>query len=179
FMLKDAQVQLLVTEKQLLEGLPEHEAQMLCLDTSWEDLALESVENPAIRLSSDNLAYVIYTSGSTGQPKGVMIPHRGICNELCWRQESFPLDAADAVLQRTQFSFDASVWELFAPLAAGARLIMVQQESEQDSTQLLEVIAKRHITAIQVVPSFLRVLLEEKNIEMAGRSLKYVFCGGE
>src|SRR5206468_8090908 len=82
------------------------------LDTGWSEIAEHPATAPAVRVDEDNLAYVIYTSGSTGQPKGVMIPHRGIVNRLLWMPETFGLTAADRVLQKTPFGFDVSVWEL-------------------------------------------------------------------
>ncbi|HVR95722.1 MAG TPA: non-ribosomal peptide synthase/polyketide synthase, partial [Thermoanaerobaculia bacterium] len=68
---------------------------------------------PAGRIGDGNLAYVIYTSGSTGTPKGVMVPHRGIVNRLLWMQEAYPLTSRDRVLQKTPFTFDVSLGELF------------------------------------------------------------------
>ena len=60
--------------------------------------------------------YVIYTSGSTGQPKGVMVPHRGICNRLLWMINAFDFKPTDRFLQKTPFTFDAAGWEFFVPL---------------------------------------------------------------
>ncbi|HSG40555.1 MAG TPA: AMP-binding protein, partial [Thermoanaerobaculia bacterium] len=97
-------------------------------EADLRDPAIESL--PAERLpalaSPDNLAYVIYTSGSTGQPKGVMISHRAISNRLLWQQHAFPLTADDRVLQKTPYSFDASVWEVFLPLLTGACLVVAE-----------------------------------------------------
>src|SRR3989338_6307489 len=116
FMLQDAKVPVLLTQAHLATGLPEHGAQVLCLDRDWEMLTRESTENPASAVNPENLAYVIYTSGSTGQPKGAMNTHKGICNRLLWMQEAYQLTEVDRVLQKTPFSFDVSVWEFFWPL---------------------------------------------------------------
>jgi non-ribosomal peptide synthetase component F len=88
----------------------------------WEELAGESSENVESEVGAENLAYVIYTSGSTGRPKGVMITHRAISNRLQWMQQAYELESSEAVLQKTTFSFDVSVWEFFWPLLVGARL---------------------------------------------------------
>lgn len=178
FMLEDAQVPVLLTQKNLHLRLPEQKVKIVCLDADWEFISQESQANPMSRVTAQNLAYVIYTSGSTGTPKGVMISHQAICNHMFWMLESFPLTKADKILQKTPFSFDASVWEFYAPLLAGAQLIIAQPGGHQDSAYLVNAIAKHQVTTIQLVPSLLRILLEEKNFENC-HCLKRVFCGGE
>src|SRR6185295_10913536 len=73
FMLEDAQVAVLLTQESLLENLPSHWGQTVCLDSDSETIAAQSSDNPVTTTTAENLAYVIYTSGSTGKPKGVMI----------------------------------------------------------------------------------------------------------
>ncbi|NIU19183.1 MAG: AMP-binding protein, partial [Actinobacteria bacterium] len=96
----------------------------------------------------EELAYVIYTSGSTGRPKGAMNSHRAIVNRLLWMQETYGLTADDRVLQKTPFSFDVSVWELFWPLMTGARLVVARPGGHQDSDYLAGQVAERQITAL-------------------------------
>ena len=178
-MLNDAGVCVLITQQSLLRTLPEHQALILCLDTANEILVTESNDNPRSNVSPTNLAYVIYTSGSTGRPKGVMIPHEAIVNRLLWMQTAFPLTCEDLVLQKTPFSFDASVWEFFAPLLAGARLLIARPGGHQDNAYLVRTVAEQGVTTVQIVPSMYRVLLETNGIEACNRSLRRVFCGGE
>ena len=123
FMLSDAGVSVLLTQKHLQDVLPQTSAPIVCLDQDWEAIAQHSNDTPNSTAQPENLAYVIYTSGSTGQPKGVMIPHRALCNHMLWMQTEFPITPKDRVLQKTPFSFDASVWEFYAPLLAGGQLI--------------------------------------------------------
>jgi arthrofactin-type cyclic lipopeptide synthetase C len=104
----------------------------------WESESDANPDRASVGLSSEHLAYVIYTSGSTGRPKGAMIPHRGICNRLFWMQERYSLTCSDAVLQKTPFSFDVSVWEFFWPLMSGARLVMAKPGGHQDRDYLIE-----------------------------------------
>jgi non-ribosomal peptide synthetase component F len=99
FMLEDTQTPVLLTQEKLVNSLPPHEAQVICLDSEWELVAQHSEENPVSEVTIDNLVYIIYTSGSTGKPKGVMIAHRGVCNHLYWRQATFQLTEQDKVLQ--------------------------------------------------------------------------------
>ena len=75
-----------------------------------------------------------------------MNTHRGIVNRLLWMQERFGLTAADRVLQKTPSSFDVSVWELFWPLLAGARLVLARPGGHRDRAYLAALIGRRGIT---------------------------------
>lgn len=178
FVLNDTATRLLLTVEPLAASLPNSSAELILLDAIADKLQDEDRTNFANEATPDNLAYVIYTSGSTGKPKGVMISHRSICNRLLWTQNLFPLSAADTVLQKTAYSFDASVWEIFVPLFAGARLVMARPGEQQDSSYLVRAIIENEVTTLQLVPSMLRVLLAEGEISNC-RSLRRVFCGGE
>ncbi|MBV8201771.1 MAG: AMP-binding protein, partial [Acidobacteria bacterium] len=133
---------------------------------------------PAAAALPDSPAYVIYTSGSSGRPKGVVISHRGIVNRLRWMLAAWPLGAGDRVLQKTPFSFDASVWELFAPLLAGAAVVMARPGRHGDAAYLASEVARQRVTVLQLVPTMLRVLLDEPELARRG-PLRRVYCGGE
>ncbi|NES79687.1 MULTISPECIES: non-ribosomal peptide synthetase [Okeania] len=178
FILEDSQVSVLLTQKQLEKSLPQHQAQSVFLDTDWEKIGQYQQDNPNSEVTIKNLAYTIYTSGSTGQPKGAMNTHQGICNRLCWMQETYKLTTVDRVLQKTPFSFDVSVWEFFWPLITGACLVLAKPEGHKDSAYLVKLIAEKKITTIHFVPSMLQVFLEEIGLETCD-SLKQVFCSGE
>lgn len=178
FMLSDAQVPILLTQRRLTTTLPTHEVHLVCLDTDWRRLTPQRQDNPISGVTPDNLAYVMYTSGSTGHPKGVMIPHRALSNHMHWMQTAFPLTETDRVLQKTSISFDASVWELFAPLLTGARLIVARPEGHRDSAYLVGLIDEHQITALKLVPSLLQALIDEAAFNTC-LSLQYVFSGGE
>ncbi len=178
FMMEDAIVPILLTQQHLLENLPPHNAQVVCLDTEWESIAQEEVENPANEATEENLAYVIFTSGSTGRPKGVMIEHRGICNQLQWMQDRYPMSTADAVLLKTPFSFDLSLYEFFSPLIAGARLIIAKPEGQKDTGYLIELMQRERVTHLFMVPSHVQMLLEKSDFTDCS-ALKHIFCSGE
>jgi amino acid adenylation domain-containing protein len=127
----------------------------------------------------DHLAYVIYTSGSTGRPKGAMNSHRAVCNRLLWMQAAFRLAPADVVLQKTPLSFDVSVWELFWPLIAGARLVLARPEGHRDSLYLVELIERQQVTTLHFVPSMLQAFLDEPELERCGASLRRTIASGE
>jgi amino acid adenylation domain-containing protein len=178
FVLEDTQTPVILTVEGLVKKLPEHGAQVVCLDSDWEAIAQNSEENPICETTPENLIYVIYTSGSTGKPKGVMIPHLGISNMLEWRQATFEINERDKVLQTFSFCFDPSVWQIFWPLCFGAQLIMARPGGHQDSAYLVKTIAEQQITIVGFVPSIIRVLVEEKGIENC-QSLRHVTSGGE
>jgi amino acid adenylation domain-containing protein len=178
FMLEDAGVSVLLSQNHVLGRLPSHRAKAIRLDADWDRIVRESRDRLSACARPDNLAYMIYTSGSTGRPKGAMITHRGIFNRLLWMQEQYRLSQNDAVLQKTPFSFDVSVWEFFWPLLAGARLVVARPGGHQDPAYLIDVIAREHITITHFVPSMLRVFLEADGLERCG-TLREVICSGE
>jgi amino acid adenylation domain-containing protein len=126
----------------------------------------------------DHLAYMIFTSGSTGRPKGAMNAHRGIVNRLLWMQREYGLGAADAVLQKTPFSFDVSVWEFFWPLIAGARLVVARPEGHRDPRYLAELIGREGVTTLHFVPPMLQLFLEETDAGCCA-TVRRVVCSGE
>ena len=178
FMLKDAQAFALLTQRSLLVNLPAQNVRALCLDEHWPEIARESKENLINETTPESLAYVMYTSGSTGKPKGVMISHQALANHMVWMQNALPLTEADRVLQKTPFSFDASIWEFFAPLLAGAKLILAGAQAHRDIPNLVKLIGQQKITILQAVPSMLGAMLDDEGLENC-QSLRRVFCGGE
>jgi amino acid adenylation domain-containing protein len=174
FILSDTQVPVILTHSALADGLGSETAIVVCVD----QVSQSNLENPVCRIAPENLMYVIYTSGSTGHPKGVMITHANIHNQLNWRQQTFKLMPCDRLLQTISFSFDPSVWQIFWTLCFGAQLILPTREEQQDSAAWVRAIREQNITSIALVPSMLRVLLEEKGSDRLP-TLKQVFCGGE
>ncbi len=123
-------------------------------------------------------AYVIYTSGSTGRPKGVQNGHRGVVNRLLWMQETYPIGPGNVVLQKTPYSFDVSVWELFWPFMTGAALVIAAPGAHRDPSALIEAIVEQNVDTIHFVPSMLRLFLDHP-IASSCRSLERVICSGE
>jgi amino acid adenylation domain-containing protein len=179
FMLTDAQLPLLLTQKHLLDSLPdERPANVIALDDERAGLDTESIQNPVTIVSEQNLAYCIYTSGSTGRPKGTLNTHAGISNRLCWMQETYNLTVADRVLQKTTFNFDVSVWEFFWPLMTGAGLVVARPGGHRDGSYMVQLIREHGITTMHFTPSMLRTFLKEPEVERC-TSLKRMICSGE
>ncbi|RJO70987.1 non-ribosomal peptide synthetase [Nocardia panacis] len=160
--------------------LPEHICR-LALDTldtdDLDDGPLTDAERIA-PLRADHPAYIIFTSGSTGRPKGVAVTHAAIVNRLRWMQHEYPLDGADAVLQKTPAGFDVSVWEFFWPLQVGARLVIAAPDGHRDPDYLARVIAEKRITTVHFVPSMLSVFVTDTDVRGCS-GLRRVFCSGE
>jgi amino acid adenylation domain-containing protein len=177
FMLEDANVKVLLTQRRLTDDLPECDAQIVCLDADWSLIAAESEQNLESDVSEDNLLSLFYTSGSTGTPKGVMITHGGIRNTLMWRQAVCSFTAADNMLQNFSFAFDPSLWQILTPIISGARLTLAKP-GLQDSAYMVRVINEEKITLVDFVPATLDQFLEAPGAEQC-TSLRLVFCGGE
>ncbi len=144
---------------------------------------LSAVERPAAaappqRSAPESLAYILFTSGSTGRPKGVMVSHRAIVNQMAWMLAAYPLAAGDRMLAKTAPTFDAAVWETFAPLLAGACLVVAEPGEERDAGRLVARLAADRITLLQVVPTVLELLLERPALA-ACTHLRRVYSGGE
>jgi amino acid adenylation domain-containing protein len=176
FMLTDAQVPVLVTQASLVTRLPQHQTQVVCLDTDWDTIQQESEDNPPSLGTAQDLAYVIYTSGSTGKPKGVQISHQSLVNLLVSMQHQPGLTSQDALLAVTSLSFDIAALELFLPLLVGARLIVASQDVATDGIQLAATLNTSGATLMQATPSTWRMVLEAG---WTGNSQLRMLCGGE
>ncbi len=182
FMLADTQAPVVLTQRSLALQLPASGAKVIFVDEEWEALgrSLSDEEKVGLPVSIEagQLAYVIYTSGSTGRPKGVMISHESLANHMAWMNEAFPMTSSDAVLQKTPFSFDASVWEFYAPLMTGARLVMADPQKHRDALYMISAVNRHKITVLQVVPTMLGMLLDTGKLASC-ESLRRMFAGGE
>ena len=171
FMLRDAQVPVLVTQQHQAAGLSYEGAQVICLDSDAAVLAEQSVSNPVPAVTADDLAYVIYTSGSTGKPKGVQITHKSLLNLVFWHQRSFAVTAADRATQVTSPSFDATGWELWPYLTAGASVYFPGEDIRATPNLLHDWLMEQQITI-----SFLPTSLAERVIALEWPSTTSLRC---
>jgi len=172
FILEDAGVPLMITQRKLEAGLPKHEARVLYA----EDVSEAKKENPGQRATVDNLAYVIYTSGSTGKPKGVEVMHRGVSNVVQSFEQLLGMGAEDVLVATTTLSFDIHVLELMTPLQAGARLVIASDEEAQDPGVLMGLLERSGTTIYQATPVRYRMLLDAG---WRGKEQLQLLCGGE
>ncbi|HEU4556306.1 MAG TPA: amino acid adenylation domain-containing protein, partial [Longimicrobium sp.] len=179
YMLEDSAPAALVTQSSLAGTFAGLNVPVVELDAPAPGWAEGPGTNPACAgLTPGHLAYVIYTSGSTGRPKGVMVEHRSLVNHTAWQAAVFGIGAGDTVLQRTSISFDASVWELWTPLATGARMLLLSSAAAKDPEAIGRVIGEGGVTVAQFVPTLLHAVL---GALPADRPLpcRILFCGGE
>jgi amino acid adenylation domain-containing protein/FkbM family methyltransferase len=177
FMVKDAAPRALLVHGPVPGALAAAGVPVVRMDPVEDDDAL-STGRPDGGADADTLAYVIYTSGSTGRPKGVMIPHRGIGNRVAWAVETHRPGPGDAVLFKTPFTFDASVWEVFLPLWTGGRVVVARPGGHQDPAYLVDAVQRHGVTVLQLVPTMLQVLAARPGLERCA-TLRLLCCGGE
>ncbi len=127
FILADAQASVLVTQAQLAAQLPLQAMQVVYLDTYMSMPIQQNLTEPATTVTLSDLAYVIYTSGSTGRPKGVQITHGNLLNLVFWHQRAFAVTPMDRATQVASPAFDATGWELWPYLTAGASIYLPLQ----------------------------------------------------
>lgn len=130
----------------------------------------------------EDLVYVIFTSGSTGKPKGVMMPYYGVMNRLWWMWEHYGFNREDVILQKTNFTFDVSVWEIFMPLCMGARMVLCSQEEVMSPDRLQALIVAHRVSCLHFVPGMLDVFIDalpETGMPAGMDSLRLVYASGE
>src|SRR5438093_3514105 len=127
-----------------------------------------------VRVAPDQLAYIYFTSGSTGEPKGVMCEHAGLLNHVCAKIHDLDIGEGDVVAQTAPQCFDISLWQLLSALLVGGRTLLVEQEVILDARRFIDKIVDRRANVIQVVPSYLEVLVSF--LEQHPRALPDLRC---
>lgn len=180
YILEDSGTKLLLSHKKFDSIETEEQIEKVYLED--ESLYKGDGSNLLCKANPDSIAYVIYTSGSTGKPKGTMIEHHSLINRLEWMQKKYPIDNNDTILQKTTFTFDVSVWEMFWWSMMGAKVCFLEPGAEKDPSKIIKAIEKNKITVMHFVPSMLTSFLEYiKDTGEAERisCLKQVFASGE
>ncbi|GBO51723.1 long-chain-fatty-acid--CoA ligase [Pseudanabaena sp. lw0831] len=175
FMVTDTQVSVLLTQQRLVEQLLPSNARIVCLDTDWEAIALESQANPVCNVTPDNLAYVIYTSGSTGIPKGVSVVHRGVVR-LVKNSNYADFSASQVFLQLAPLAFDASTFEVWGALLNGARLVLFPSD-KPSLDELGQIIDRYNVTIIWLTAGLFHLMVDEQLESL--RPLQQLLAGGD
>jgi len=181
-LIEDSAVARVIAHRSLLDALPVDPSCCLCIDDTAQDhrdgelrIAADQPEAaPPVVVDPADLAYLIYTSGSTGRPKGVMIEHRNAASFLDWATKAFDAEQLSAVLACTSICFDLSVFEIFAPLHAGGRVVLVDS-----ALDLIDAAPGPDVSLINCVPSAIAELLDHgaipgtvRTINLAGEPLR-------
>ena len=180
FLLEDSKASLVLTQNKFL-GLT---GNIPAIDVTTFLQTPDCKENlmPA-NVCLDDTAYIIYTSGSTGKPKGVKISHRSLVNRILWMQDSYPVDKNSIILQKTPYTFDVSLWEIFWWGICGCTMAASRPGEHFLPAKILESVHKYQVTHLHFVPSvfdlFLTYLENHKEKCECFSSVKHVFLSGE
>ena len=131
----------------------------------------------------DDTAYVIYTSGSTRNPKGAKVSHKSAVNRILWMHDKYPLGQDDVILQKTPYTFDVSVWELFWWGICGGSLTASKPGEHFLPAKILDEVNNGKVTHLHFVPSVFEIFINylESHREECSKfdSVRYVFLSGE
>lgn len=178
YILEDSKTELVLTQQKLiLEGGLVVDCETLCLD----DPGLYQGETQNLELvnTSKDLAYMIYTSGSTGKPKGVMIEHKAVLNFIKGITDKISFTPQKSILALTTISFDIFGLETLLPLTQGLKVVVGNDEHQKDPKALAMVIRKNNIEMLQMTPSRMRMLLNDKQSGSCLQNVQEIMIGGE
>jgi amino acid adenylation domain-containing protein len=175
---EDARPRLFLVGRGQLSRIPKLPCEIVTISVDDVDDLSHSSTPPTTAVSTDHLAYVTYTSGSAGEPKGVLVTHGTVCNQMHWMQKHWPLRESDCTLLKRACGFDRCLWEIFWPLMNGARVLIADPQGHRDPAYLCRLIAQKNVTSTFFVPSMLMNMLADPGIRNV-TGFRTILCGGE
>jgi amino acid adenylation domain-containing protein len=124
-------------------------------------------------------AYVIYTSGSTGRPKGVLVGHHNVLALIDATADDFRFGPDDVWTFFHSSAFDFSVWEIWACLLTGGRLVVVPYWISRDPVEFHQLLVDHQITVLNQTPSAFGQLIEADRGAPLLPAIRLVVLGGE
>ncbi|AKD53909.1 amino acid adenylation domain-containing protein [Spirosoma radiotolerans] len=154
------------------------------INHQWEKVSMNPVStaSPDVDVQPDDANYLFYTSGSTGTPKPILGCHKSLTHFINWEMGEFKLDSSCRVSQLAQFTFDASLRDIFVPLCAGGTLCIPSAEIKLNYARLIDWIGRSEITLMHSVPSLFRMIVKELSqgsISPRFEKLRYYLLAGE
>ncbi|MEM9823710.1 MAG: amino acid adenylation domain-containing protein, partial [Bacteroidota bacterium] len=178
YLLKDADIQLLLTQNDLAAASILSKPTLL--DLTQLDLSDYADTNPDIQNQLDDGAFVIYTSGSTGNPKGVVQTHRMMSNLIQWDLYHSGIATGLKHLQYASFSFDASLHDIYFALSGGGSVYVVSDRIRMDYTQLRAVIIEEKIQVLSFPFSALSLFFAQNDLaDFVGHQIQYIVSTAE
>ncbi|MEM7583498.1 MAG: amino acid adenylation domain-containing protein [Acidobacteriota bacterium] len=175
YTLEDSRISVLLTDRISRDVVPEAlAARVVTVDG---ELPETSSERPATRVGGSHLAYVIYTSGSTGRPKGTELNHRGLLNLISWHQRTYGIEPGDRAAKTASLAFDASVWEIWPYLTAGASLHFPSDTVRSSPARFYRWLAEEAIDITFLATPFAEAMLLETPPEPL--ALRTLLVGGD
>ncbi|HET6974228.1 MAG TPA: amino acid adenylation domain-containing protein, partial [Pyrinomonadaceae bacterium] len=189
FMLEDAEPPVLLTQRRLVDRLPELKTvKAVCIDerTSRDGARVQITSGIApLRPRGESPAYVIYTSGSTGTPKGVVVTHANVVRLFTATSKWFNFNGDDVWTLFHSYAFDFSVWEIWGALLHGGRLVIVPYLVSRQPEAFYQLLLKERVTVLNQTPSAFRQLIQAEQSSWPNASdapplaLRFVIFGGE
>jgi len=150
------------------------------LDSVKSSIEQESGQNLDLSIDTGSLAYVIYTSGSTGKPKGAMVEHVGMMNHIFAKINDLGVTKSSIISQNASHCFDISVWQFFCAQVVGGKTVIYPNHLTLNPEKLIKGLLKDQVTILEVVPSFLSVMLDYlKEAQIEFDVLEYILVTGE
>jgi amino acid adenylation domain-containing protein len=148
-------------------------------DAENEEIDRISSTVPDEKIDINTLSYVIYTSGSTGKPKGAMVEHIGMMNHICAKIKDLRVTEKSIVVQNSNHTFDISVWQFFTALVKGGKTIIYSNRQVLDPHRFVTRLMDDRVTILEVVPSYLSVILDILNPYRDRLRLEFLLVTGE
>lgn len=185
-MLDDAKAAMVLTDSGLENASLRQALQaayhVIDLDVTAAQRGIFSSGNLPTDIAPQDLAYVIYTSGSTGKPKGAMVEHAGMMNHLFAKVHDLGITADSRIVQNASHCFDISVWQFLAALIPGGQTLIYDRQMVLNPTAFIAQVAADEVTILELVPSYLSILMslmEEGEARSSLHALQYMVMTGE